>query len=429
MQLHNLKHPDEKVSFKQAVLRGLGRDNGLFFPNQFPRLSTQELTPEHTFQQRSSTVLNKLIGDEFESGVVEDMVRKAFTFAPELKSVAQGVDVLELFHGPTLAFKDYGARFLAQVLKHLIAAGEHSGPLTILSATSGDTGAAVAHAFTGIENVQVVILYPRGKISPLQEKMFCTLGGNIHTLAVDSDFDSCQSLVKAAFADSSFVQRYGLNSANSINVSRLFAQVCYYFEACALAQAKITGMRDSGLHIAVPSGNFGNVTAGMIAKAMGAPIARLIAATNSNDTVPRYLASGIWDVHATVATLSNAMDVSAPNNWPRSQELMHNAHLSATVVNEAETIASMMRLQHLGYIAEPHTAIAYEGLRRYLQDGESGIFLSTAHPAKFREAIAEQLGVNIALPPELQAVADKPILSRHIAPDLAHVKTAITAAW
>ena len=236
--------------------------------------------------------------------------------------------------GPTLAFKDFGGRFMAQAL----AAVRGDGKITILTATSGDTGAAVAHAFYGLENINVVILYPKGKISPLQEKLFCTLGGNIRTVAINGDFDACQALVKQAFDDAELRQAIGLNSANSINISRLLAQVCYYFEAVA----QLLKEKRDNVVVSVPSGNFGNLTAGLIAKTLGLPIKRFIASTNANDTVPRYLESGNWAPKATVATLSNAMDVSRPNNWPRVEELFKRngwnlSDLGSGMLSDSET--------------------------------------------------------------------------------------------
>lgn len=421
MLLHNLKHLSETINFTHAVLRGIGRDNGLFFPSQWPRIPNWSALLTQNFQQRSATVMNTLIGDEFDRELIDDLIAKAFNFAPVLHRLDQQTDVLELFHGPTLAFKDFGARFLAQLLSHLIAQGQHRGPLTILSATSGDTGAAVAHAFHRIPNVQVVVLYPKGRISSLQEKMFCTLGDNIHTLAVEGDFDQCQALVKAAFEDRDFVAQYGLNSANSINIARLFAQVCYYIEACAQRP-------DSNLVFSVPSGNFGNLTAGLIAQKIGAPINGFIASTNSNDTVPRYLRDLQWQVNATVATVSNAMDVSAPSNWPRA-ELLSDQHLRAISVSEEQTLNAMRQLHAKHYVADPHTAVAYCGLQQRRQTNEHGIVLSTAHPAKFKETVDQVLQINLPLPNELQLVVNKPLLSQTIAANLELVKQVIRQAW
>lgn len=429
MKLYNLKHPEETVSFRQAVLRSIGRDSGLFFPSQLPRFADNDALLAQPFVARSQQILDRLLGDDFDTGVIPQLVQNALTFPAPVTTVTESVAALELFHGPTLAFKDFGARFMAQVMSHLLARGDHHGPLTIVSATSGDTGAAVAHAFYGLPNIQVVILYPQGRISSLQEKLFCTLGGNIHTLAVEADFDSCQALVKQCFTDGEYVQRFGLNSANSINIARLIAQTTYYFEA--LAQLP---QRDKVV-ISVPSGNFGNLTAGLFAQAMGLPVQAFVASTNSNDTVPRYLQSGRWQVRPTVATLSNAMDVSAPNNWPRIEQLFASSARTAAdvlrhaTVSEAETIAAVQELDALGYLAEPHAAVAYAGLLRNLHGDEQGLFLCTAHPAKFKESVEQALGRDIALPAALADVANKALLSKTIPASLAVLQQQIAAAW
>ncbi len=311
MELINIKHPSEVVSFREAVLTGLGRDQGLYFPARFERLPDVEGLLDLEFVPRSAIVLQHLTGGEIDHHIVDRMVASAFDFPVEVPQVGPGVRALELFHGPSLAFKDFGARFMAECLAEF----HEGGPMTILTATSGDTGAAVAHAYHGQEGIDVVVLYPKGRISPLQEKLFCTLGGNVRTVAVDADFDTCQSLVKRAFDDDDLRRKLGLNSANSINIARLLAQTCYYFEAAAAAE------EPGRVVFSVPSGNFGNVTAGLVARAIGLPCRRFIAATNVNDTVPRYLESGRWDPRATQVTVTNAMDISNPNNFPRVIEL------------------------------------------------------------------------------------------------------------
>lgn len=293
MELVNLKDSQDTASFAEAVKRGLGKQQGLYFPTNIPTLDDIDGLLEMPFVERSIKVLRALIGDELNNGELEEIVTQAFAFGAPVAQVTDNVYTLELFHGPTLAFKDFGGRFMAQTLSRI----SEGKPITILTATSGDTGAAVAHAFHGIDNINVVILFPKGKISALQEKLFTTLGGNIHTVAVESDFDACQALVKTAFDDVDVREGLHLNSANSINISRLLAQVCYYFEA----MAQLPKDKRDQLVVSVPSGNFGNLTAGMIAKAMGLPIKRFIAATNLNDTVPRYLKTGEWAPKQTVA--------------------------------------------------------------------------------------------------------------------------------
>ena len=268
-----------------------------------------------------------------------------------------------------------------------------------------------------------MILYPEGKISPLQEKLFCTLGDNIHTIAIQSDFDACQALVKKAFDDEDLKTAIGLNSANSINISRLLAQICYYFEAFA----QLTPAQREQLVISVPSGNFGDLTAGLLAKTMGLPIKRFIAATNANDTVPRYLETGKWEPHATVATLSNAMDVSQPNNWPRIEEIYKRERwslksLGHAAVSDEVSKQTVQELDKKGYLSEPHGAIAYRALRDQLQEGEYGLFLGTAHPAKFKEVVEDILGKSIPLPKALAERADMTLLSHYMPDDFAKLR-------
>lgn len=421
MKLYNLKDNSEQVSFAQAVKQGLGKQQGLFFPQELPEFSTAEIDEllKLDFVARSSRILTAFIGDEIPEAELAARVEQAFAFPAPVKQVEQDVATLELYHGPTLAFKDFGGRFMAQALGQV--AGNQ--PVTILTATSGDTGAAVAHAFYRLNNVQVVILYPEGKISPLQEKLFCTLGENIHTVAIKDDFDACQALVKQSFDDEELKEALHLNSANSINISRLLAQICYYFEAVA----QIPADKRQQLVISVPSGNFGDLTAGLLAKSMGLPIKRFIAATNVNDTVPRYLEQGEWKPHQTVATLSNAMDVSQPNNWPRIEELFHRKgwslkDLGHGVVTDEVTKETVRELDKKGYISEPHAAVAYRILRDQLQDGEYGLFLGTAHPAKFKESVEEILNKQLPLPQALAERADLPLLSHFLPSDFMQLR-------
>lgn len=419
MKLYNIKENDEQVSFGQAVRQGLGRNQGLFFPSELPKFEDIDALLAEDFVSRSTEILSALIGDELTEEQVNALVDAAFQFPAPINQVKDGVYALELFHGPTLAFKDFGGRFMAQSL----AAVSDGGKITILTATSGDTGAAVAHAFYGMEDINVVILYPKGKISPLQEKLFCTLGKNIHTVAIDGDFDACQALVKQAFDDSALREEIGLNSANSINISRLMAQICYYFEAAA----QMSKQERENLVVSVPSGNFGNLTAGLLAKALGLPIKRFIAATNANDTVPRYLETGKWEPKPTVATTSNAMDVSQPNNWPRIEELCRVKEwgletLGKGAVSDEQSAQSVKDLHALGYLCEPHGAIAYRVLEEQLQDGETGLFLCTAHPAKFKEVVDDILESDIELPAPLAKHAAMELLSEELDADFDALK-------
>lgn len=429
MKLYNSK-TKELVSFVQAVKEGLGRDRGLYCPSYVPILTNIDELLEMPFVMRSQKILRSWLEEELGGAKVDELVRKAFTFMPQLVRATPRMFALELYHGPSLAFKDFGARFMAQCLA--LFAGKDK--ITILTATSGDTGAAVADAFYGLDNIRVVILYPKNKITPLQEKLFCTLGKNIHTLAVDGDFDACQNLVKTAFEDDELKKKIKLNSANSINISRLLAQVCYYFEGVARFR-EVYGKKVLPV-VSVPCGNFGNLTAGFYAKAMSLPIKRFIAATNANDTVPRFLKTSKWEPHKTVATIANAMDVSEPSNWERIMEhfkkmqvhaignnwQMNEANIQGISISDAQTIAAMKALHKQGYVAEPHTALASCGLSKCLKADEAGIFLSTAHPAKFKEKIEEVLGIQIFLPEKLQKASSKKILSEDMPVDFEALK-------
>ena len=419
MNLYNIIDHSEQVSFKQAVKQGLGRGQGLFFPESITPLDNIDALLEMNLVDRSTEILSHLIADELSKETVHNIVSNAFTFDAPVKKVTDNINALELFHGPTLAFKDFGGRFMAQCLAQF----KGTDKITILTATSGDTGAAVAHAFFNMENIDVVILYPKGKISPLQEKLFCTLGGNITTVAIDGSFDDCQTMVKQAFDDQELKQAIGLNSANSINISRLLAQICYFFEAFAQLSVK----QRENLVVSVPSGNFGDLTAGLLAKSLGLPIKRFIAATNENDTVPRYLRDGSWEPKATIATLSNAMDVSQPNNWSRIEELFKIkgwslSELGYGRLNDLQTRETLLELDNLGYLCEPHGAIAYSELKKQLKEGETGLFLCTAHPAKFKESVEEILGRAIFIPEELASRADLTLLSKQLPADFAQVR-------
>ena len=406
MELFNLKDHSEKVSFAQAVVQGIGRDQGLFFPDHITPIDNIDALLDLPLVERSQKILRHLIGDEVPQ--LEAIIADAFTFKAPIVEADKNIYALELFHGPTLAFKDFGARFMARVLGS-IRGDKH---LTILTATSGDTGAAVAAAFYEQQGIDVVVLYPKGKISTLQEKLIATLGKNIKAVQVEGIFDECQDMVKTAFDDVEFKKTVGLNSANSINISRLLAQVSYYFEAVA----QLPKDKSDKVVFSVPCGNFGNITAGLIAKALGLK-ARFVISCNANDTVPRYLQSGKWDPHATIATLSNAMDISRPNNWPRVEALVKMQGWSLKdfaygSLSDAQTEQVMQDLyKKTGYIAEPHAAIAYKVLSDNLKDGEVGIFLGTAHPAKFKSEVDRILNIDLPLPKALEDTVNKESLS------------------
>lgn len=396
MELFNLKDHNEKVSFAEAVVKGIGKDQGLFFPDHIVPLNNVDELLDMPLVERSQKILRHLIGDEVPE--LEAIIADAFTFKAPIVKADENVYALELFHGPTLAFKDFGARFMARVLG-AIRGDKH---LTILTATSGDTGAAVAAAFYEQKGIDVVVLYPKGKISDLQEKLIATLGKNIKAVQVEGIFDECQDMVKTAFDDVEFKNTVGLNSANSINISRLLAQVSYYFEAVS----QLPKDKRNNVVFSIPCGNFGNITAGLIAKALGLK-ARFVISCNANDTVPRYLKSGNWEPHQTVATLSNAMDISRPNNWPRVEALVKMMGWSLKdfdfgSMSDAQTEKTMQALyKKTGYILEPHAAIAYQTLADNLKEGETGIFLGTAHPAKFKGEVDRILNIDLPLPEAL----------------------------
>ena len=417
MELFNLKDKSEQVNFETAVKRGIGSHQGLFFPDHFEPLNNVEELLKLPLVERSQKILRHLIGDEVPE--LEKIIADAFTFKAPLVKADDNIYALELFHGPTLAFKDFGARFMARVLS-AIRGNSH---LTILTATSGDTGAAVADAFYKQPGIDVVVLYPEGKISLLQEKLIATLGNNIRAVKIKGTFDECQDLVKKAFDDLKFKETVGLNSANSINISRLLAQVCYYFEAAS----QLTAKQREKLVFSVPCGNFGNITAGLIAKALGLKC-RFVISCNVNDTVPRYLQSGKWEPRATIPTLSNAMDISRPNNWPRVEAIckMQNWSLNdfdfGSLSDDATKAAMRELYAKSGYVLEPHAAIAWKVLSTHLQDGETGIFLGTAHPAKFKSDVDAVLGINVALPEALAKREDMELKAVTMDPDYDDLK-------
>jgi len=420
MRLINTRTPGQSVSFSEAVLRNAPGDGGLFVPEHWEALPDLEALLALPWGQRNPRVLAHLLGDEFTSAELEAIAAEAFNFSAPLVPVEKDLFALELFHGPTLAFKDFGARFLAAVLARI-----SPGPRTVLAATSGDTGAAVASAFWRRPGFRVVILYPEGRVSPLQERQLACLGDNVEALAVQGNFDDCQRLAKACFQDEALVQRLGLSSANSINIARLLAQLLYYLEAAA--QLRQRGISTPPT-FAVPSGNFGNLCAGLLAKGLGLK-ADFVAATNANRTVPDHLDTGAYVPRPSVATLSNAMDVGDPSNWER---ILHRfqgdlkalrEELRWGALDDAGTLAALRDLQALGYTADPHGAVAHGVLRQHRKAGQPGVFLVTAHPAKFQEALKQQLGWELPLPATLQSLLEQPLQSRRIAAEIQALRT------
>jgi threonine synthase len=423
MRLTSTRDRRRRLSFRAAVLQNAPAA-GLFAPVALAPFADVADLLRLSWAERSTEILHRLLADEYSRPELARLVHEAFDFPVPLVEVDADCHALELFHGPSLAFKDFGARFLAAVLAGLPAAG--GSTRTVLTATSGDTGAAVAAAFWRRPGFRVVVLYPEGRVSPLQERQLACLGENVTALAVQGDFDACQRLVRACFADRELAADLGLVSANSINIARLLAQLLYYFEA--LAQLRRRERRAAAAPIiAVPSGNFGNLCAGLYARALGLPAGGFVAATNANRTVPDFLDGGRYRPRPGIATLSNAMDVGDPSNWERILDLHHRdaAALRRALrwgsLDDAATASTLAALWQRGYRADPHAAVAYGVLRRVLRRGEAGIFLATAHPAKFGPVL-KPLGLDAPLPAALAALSDRPLLRERLAAEAAPLK-------
>lgn len=413
MILHSTAGRSPSVTFREALLRGLASDGGLYLPTTLPHLDLDTLRAWKplSFSQIAVRLAGSFMADEFPADVLERLVADALNFPAPTVQTAPKQYVLELFHGPTLAFKDFGARFLARFFGHLL--DQRRAVATILVATSGDTGSAVAHGFYGVPRIQVVVLYPRGKISPFQEAQMATLGGNIVALRVPGTFDDCQRLVKEAFLDPS-LDELELSSANSINIGRLLPQMFYYV-ASYLAVADLDA---DEVAFSVPSGNLGNLTAGVMAQRTGIRVSRFVASCNINDVLPEFLQTGVYRARPSVETLSNAMDVGDPSNFPRLLEMHAGSrrvlrdNIAGTVVTDEETRSTIRRVYETsGYMLDPHGAVAYLGAERLrMVHGFNGITvaLATAHPAKFADAIADQLGIEPELPPHYRDWATRP---------------------
>lgn len=393
MKFISLGSKKERYTLKEVLFKGLAPDGSLFMPEDLPSLSADFLANFHTYSlpEIAFHVLKPFVDEDVSDAVLEKIVEDTFTFEIPLKNIERGVSVLELYHGPTQAFKDVGARFLSRLLGHFNK--DESRKLLVLTATSGDTGGAVAHGFHKIKGIEVVVLYPNGKVSPYQEYQITSPGANVHAIAVDGSFDDCQRLVKEVFKDTELREMVYMTSANSINMGRLLPQMVYYFHA--VAQLRRAGVMEAPV-VTVPSGNFGNITAAMLAYKMGLPVKRFVAATNANDVVPRFLTSGAYDPHKTIVTLANAMDVGDPSNFPRMYELYNNqletlkGNLISFAVHDDEIKATIKEVyERLDYLMDPHTASAYYAIKRELKAGEMGVFVSTAHPFKFGEIINE----------------------------------------
>jgi len=410
MQYFSTNNPSKKVSFQEAVRKGLPEDNGLYLPEEIKQLPTRffEALPNLTLQEIGFEVAQLFIGDEIPSSDLKKLVKEVLSFDTPVVKVEDNVFSLELYHGPTLAFKDVGARFMARCLSYFNQ--QKNEQVTVLAATSGDTGSAVANGFLGVKGVQVVLLYPKGKVSPFQEKQMTTLGENIKAIEVEGSFDDCQRLVKTAFLDIELNKQLGLTSANSINIARLIPQSFYYF----YAYAQVAKQTNKPIVFSVPSGNYGNITAGVFAQRMGLPIHHFVAATNANDIIPHYLNTGDYTPRASVQTISNAMDVGDPSNYARLNYLFEGAIekfaavITGYAYSDEETKEALQALNSLGYIADPHGAVGYLGLKEYQQQYDvTGVFLETAHPIKFKEVVEPILGTALEVPESLKAFLTK----------------------
>ena len=407
MKYYSTNHKSDDVTLRDAVVCGLAPDRGLYMPERLNKLSKEffDCIDRMTFQEMSFEVAKAFFGEDIPESDLKKIVYDTLAFPTPVVKVDDNIYSLELFHGPTLAFKDVGARFMARLLGYFNK--EEKQLVNVLVATSGDTGSAVANGFLGVEGVHVYVLYPKGKVSPIQECQFTTLGRNITAVEVDGVFDDCQALVKNAFMDAELNQRMKLTSANSINVARFLPQAFYYFNA--YAQMKAMGKADN-LVICVPSGNFGNITAGLFGWFMGLPVKRFIAANNANDIFYNYLQTGVYSPKPSVQTLANAMDVGDPSNFARVLALYGGSHKDiaghiggATYTDEQIRKTLKECYQRTGYLLDPHGTCGYRALREQLQPSEYGVFLETAHPAKFKEKVDAITGGDVEIPARLQA--------------------------
>lgn len=429
MQFYSTNNKDLRVSFKEAVFNSMPLDKGLYMPEVIPQLPASFIDniEKYSLTEIAYEVASALLKDEMPAEDLKALVEEAANFEAPAVPLDNNTFVLELFHGPSLAFKDFGARFMSRVMGYYLKDGEQL--LDVLVATSGDTGGAVALGFLGVPNTRVTILYPKGKVSPIQEQQLTTLGQNIRAIEVDGTFDDCQALVKQAFADEELNQKFRLTSANSINISRLIPQTFYYFNA--YAQLKRKGWKD--VVFSVPSGNFGNIGAGLLAYKMGLPVKQFIAATNVNDTVPRFLETGVYETKPSVQTYANAMDVGAPSNWVRIMDLFKQDTaalkevVSAYRFTDEETLEGIKAIaEKYDYIACPHTAIAYLAVEKFRQqtgDEAAAVFLSTAHACKFPDIFPPLLATKIEIPSSVEELAGRAKQADNLKIDFAGFKS------
>ncbi len=416
MRYYSLNNSSPLTSFKKAVQNGIAPDRGLYFPEKITPISKDFIKniSDYSNEEIAYEVIKQFIGDEIPDTNLKEIIKKTISFDFPVVNLDENIGSLELFHGPTMAFKDVGARFMSQCLEYFNQ--NKTEDITVLVATSGDTGGAVASGFLNAKGVQVVILYPKGKVSEIQEKQLTTLGNNITALEVDGVFDDCQEMVKSAFLDKNISRN--LTSANSINVARWLPQMFYFFFAYKQFSKKY-----KDIIFSVPSGNFGNICAGLLAQKLGLPIKHFIASTNINDTVPKYLINGVYDPKPSKATISNAMDVGNPSNFIRIQELFNKnlsslkKSFSSYSFSDDETKIMMKSIHDkFNYISEPHGAIGYLGLKKYgLKTNEFGVFLETAHPVKFLEVVEETLKVDVEIPSQIKEVMSREKVATSIA--------------
>ena len=416
MRYYSLNNSSPLTSFKKAVQNGIAPDRGLYFPEEITPISEDFINniSDYSNEEIAYEVIKQFIGDEIPATILKEIIKKTISFDFPIVNLDENIGSLELFHGPTMAFKDVGARFMSQCLEYFNQ--KKTEDITVLVATSGDTGGAVANGFLNAKGVQVVILYPKGKVSEIQEKQLTTLGNNITALEVDGVFDDCQEMVKSAFLDKNISRN--LTSANSINVARWLPQMFYFFFAY-----KQVANQYKDVVFSVPSGNFGNICAGLLAQKLGLPIKHFVASTNINDTVPQYLINGNYDPKPSKPTISNAMDVGNPSNFIRIQELFDNnlsslkKSFSSYSFSDDETKIMMKSIHDkFNYISEPHGAIGYLGLKKYgLKTNEFGVFLETAHPVKFLEVVEETLKVDVEIPSQIKEVMSREKVATSIA--------------
>lgn len=406
MKFYSTNNSEHQVGLAEAVIKGLAPDQGLYMPMVIPQLAPGLLAnfPEMSFREIGYEVIEALFSDDLSKEEIKNLVDHTLVFDAPLVKVEDDIYSLELFHGPTLAFKDFGARFCSKLMSLLLA--DSVKKVRVLVATSGDTGSAVANGFLGVEGVEVIILFPKGKVSELQERQFTTLGQNITSIEVDGVFDDCQRMVKEAFLDAELNENLQLTSANSINIARWIPQALYYFYAFSRLPKT-----DKKIVFSVPSGNFGNLAAGILAQRMGLPIDHFVAATNLNKVVPEFLAGSKFEAMISIQTVSNSMDVGNPSNFPRllalygGDENLLKTNVEGYFYNDEQTIQAIQKLKRKGYILDPHGAVGYLGLVdfRIKNPGYLGVFLETAHPGKFRDVVEKALGEELVLPERLAA--------------------------